>query len=109
MGMHRAVAVGYCCQPCSDVALCRDDASCCVECHITFEEQQATEYLPPDLRNELLRRHYELKLAGYPRDQMLAHSAWETPLFRRYCPPELCDQLEEDHLVYEREGMPLQP
>jgi len=109
MEMHRAVTVGYCCQPCSEVELCQDEASCCVECHITFEEQQASPFLPAELRDELLKRHYELKVAGYPREMMLEHSRWEEPIFRRYCPPGLCEELEGDHHVYEEEGMPLQP
>lgn len=68
---------------------------------MAWEEQNCGPYLPAAVLQKLIAEHRRLENAGFPDSQMLQHSKWEEAMFRRYCPPEICDQVLVDHEEYE--------
>ena len=91
-----------CCGPCrTDMQSCRVDVACCTNCHFSWEERHCFPHLPASARHILQTEHKRLKEAGYPRLDVLAHSAHEMMYFRAYCPPDLVAQVERDHQEYE--------
>jgi hypothetical protein len=72
-------------------------ATDCLPCHFEYEEQHVLPYLPPIYRRWLLWEHKQLKEAGYPAADVIAHSQREVPVFRRFCPAHLVDAVVEDH------------
>ena len=86
-----------CCQPCDALGFCQTKANCCLECHFTYEEELAAPYLPLHLRNQLRAQHEYLIAIRLPHDEVQKHAAWEEQVFRMYCPPEVCAQIERDH------------
>ena len=97
-----------CCQPCADAGSCATDRTCCVQCHFSMEEEQAMPYLPYHLQRQLLHEHRWLIAHGLPKAQVVAHAQREMEWFRRYCPPALVAQIDNDHGFYERGELPLQ-
>ena len=95
-----------CCTPCQRRGFCRVTASCCIECHMTFEEDHAGPYLPPEILDELRRRHDALAEQGYPPEEIREHTAWEEPIFARYVPREVMMQILSDHEQYEAGNLP---
>ena len=80
--------------------MCTSERNCCVECHFSYEEELALPYLPVPLRARLLDEHRRLEAMGFPDDEVAAHARWEEPVFRLYCPPEVCEQIEDDHVAH---------
>lgn len=81
--------------------MCRTTVNCCLECHMTWEEEMAAPYLPANVLQQLRSEHARLENAGFPPDQVQRHSRWEEAVFQRYCPSEICDQVLVDHAEYE--------
>lgn len=94
-----------CCGPCSGVGYCRTDVNCCIECHMSWEEEHCGPYLPPEVYAKLQAEHARLAKAGFPPAQLIAHSVWEDAVYKKYCPPELVRQVKIDHSEYEQGRM----
>jgi hypothetical protein len=98
-----------CCEPCDAAQMCCEDHSCCVECHFAFEEIHAFPHLPTHLAEQIRQEHNALHAAGYPKAEVLAHAEREMEIFRKYCPPDVLQQLDDDHAAYEAGTLGLQP
>ena len=91
-----------CCGACKDkMNSCRMDVACCLECHFAFEEDSLFPYLPNAQQHKLRREHRMLRNLGFPPDLVAEHAAREMLPFRRYCPAELVDQVERDHIEFD--------
>ncbi len=69
----------------------------CVNCHMAAEERHAFPYLPRQIRAWLKSEHVRLRQLGFPAQAVIDHSEEEMRIFRRYCPPEIIAQIEDDH------------
>ena len=95
-----------CCGQCQEkLQSCSTDVACCLECHFAYEEKYAFPYLPPSGRHILRRQHKWLQSMGFPHDAVEEHAQYEMMWFRKYCPPEICDQIEADHVEYGEGGL----
>ena len=98
-----------CCKPCDDNEMCCEAHSCCVECHCSYEEDVALPHIPEIEADQIRAEHRLLQARGFPRDEVIAHSEREMRIFRKYCPPEVLQQLDQDHSAYEAGILGLQP
>ncbi len=90
-----------CCGQCQEkLQSCRVDVACCLECHFAYEEKYAFPYLPNAVQHRLRREHKRIKARGFRHDEIQLHSEREEQVFRTYCPPEICAQIEQDHDEY---------
>ena len=69
----------------------------CVNCHLRSEERHAFPYLPRHFQAWLRAEHDRLRRQGFPAQAVIDHSVEEMAIFRRYCPPEVIAQIEDDH------------
>ena len=75
-------------------------SSCCIECHLEFEEAQILPYLDLATQQRLLNEHQMLREIGYPRTEVHAHSLREMQWFRdAKVPPHLIAKAEKDHIA----------
>lgn len=95
-----------CCEPCELLRYCRDDRNCCIECHFTYEEALALPYLPRDLQQRIVDEHAALERLGFPERLVILHAKWEEKVFRRYCPADVCELIEQDHEAHGRGQLP---
>lgn len=98
---------GVCCDECQSEGSCSTQRTCCVQCHFTFEEEEALPYLPAPLQDRLLQEHAWLLANGLPKDQVVAHAEREMVWFRYYCPPDIVAHIDKDHGFYERGELPV--
>lgn len=81
------------------------EATCCLDCHFALEERECLRYLPPHLRQQLLREHKVLREAGFPRGPTLAHAEREMVWFRQCGVPErVLRQIQMDHVDFEKKS-----
>lgn len=95
-----------CCPPCEEKDLCTTTKNCCLECHFTYEEQNAMPHLPPELQQQLIAEHQWLVANNFPPEQMAIHSQQEMEWFRQYVPPAIVAQIDRDHHYYEHGQLP---
>ncbi len=69
----------------------------CLPCHFDYEEKVALPCLPMFWRRWLIAEHVRIRNAGYPAAEVLAHAEREMPIFHRYCPPHVVQQIIDDH------------
>ena len=72
--------------------------TCCKPCHLTYEEDYAFPFLPPGLQKKLKKEHDDFRKNGYEKEKFLEHSKREEAAFRYFCPPEIMERIEADHL-----------
>jgi hypothetical protein len=89
-----------CCEPCKVLGSCRPQRNCCLECHFGYEETLALPHLPPVWQERVRDEHVWLEANGFPAAEVAAHALWEEEVFRRFCPTEICEILERDHLAH---------
>lgn len=73
----------------------------CLICHCNWEEKHALPYLPERWQKWMKEQHASLKARGWPARAVLLHSQEEMKVFRRYCPPKIISQIEDDHERFE--------
>lgn len=76
------------------------ELSCCMRCHVAWEEQHIFPFLPTTIRASLLQEHAELRKNGFPRGPTIEHGLREVGWFRRYVPRSwqyLVAQAEDEH------------
>ena len=90
-------------------------ADCCVACHLSWEEQHALEFLPPEHRDWIQDEHARMREAkrvfgDWPRSYLLQHAAKEDAIFGYFLPPPILHRMEAEHRVLDykiRNGLPL--
>ena len=78
--------------------------TCCLNCHFSFEEKEALPMLPEAEQEIIKKEHKELLERYYnktlnPKD-VIDHAYREEKVFEKYCPPELLERIQTDHLKY---------
>jgi len=75
-------------------------SSCCIGCHLEFEESKILPYLDLATQQRLLNEHQMLRERGYPRSEVLSHSIREMEWFRNAnVPMHLIAKAEKDHIA----------
>ena len=78
----------------------KSKGSCCIGCHLEFEEAQILPYLDLATQQRLLNEHQMLREIGYPRTEVHAHSLREMQWFRdAKVPLHLIAKAEKDHIA----------
>ena len=70
---------------------------CCAFCHFAWEEREVFCFLPPKVRQELLREHAAIKRCGYAPKLVKSHGARELLYVKMFCPPEVAALVIADH------------
>ena len=82
--------------------MCEHGQSCCLRCHFRYEEKHAFPHLPVRLRALIAAQHHWLEENGFPAEMVHNHAQSEMRPFRRYCPPDVVERIERDHVAYGR-------
>jgi hypothetical protein len=91
-----------CCGQCQDRGYCATDIACCLECHMSMEENKCAPYLPPHVLALLKQEHRRISANGFQRADLERHSQWEEALFRQHrVPPHILHQIHIDHAAFE--------
>lgn len=72
--------------------------------HFDWEEKHCLPLLPKSLQRRLKLEHDVLRAKGFPREEVLLHAEMEMGWFRRFCPPEIIEQIERDHEMFRATG-----
>ncbi len=73
--------------------------TCCLPCHFHYEEEVCFQYLT-DLDKDWIKREHK-ELGSHPDiETLLDHSRREREVFKKYCPKEVVERIDADHLHY---------
>jgi hypothetical protein len=76
----------------------KNDAGCCMECHLHYEEDALLPHLPPYYANYIRKEHRRLAAMGYPPAEVKKHTQEEEIIYRSFLPPKLYREVHRQHL-----------